>query len=139
LIFGWHAGLIVDGIHVDDEMIALARRARPEKERLFLVSDAMPTVGGPSHFSLYSDEISVKDGRLVNVEGSLVGAHLTQAEGLYRYANVIGVPHAEALRAAITVPATVIGCAQLAQIVGQPISDLIRLTQDLRFQGYLDL
>jgi len=27
----------------------------------------------------------------------------------------------------------------LAQIVGQPISDLIRLTQDLHFQGYLDL
>lgn len=134
-----YAGLIVDGIHVDDEMIALARRARPEKEQLFLVSDAMPTVGGPSHFSLYSHEISVKDGRLVNAEGSLAGAHLTQAEGLYRYANVIGVPYEEALRAVITVPAEVIGCPALARIVGRPASDLIRLSSDLRFEGYLDL
>jgi N-acetylglucosamine-6-phosphate deacetylase len=42
-----YAGIICDGIHVADEMVGLAIRARPVPDRMFLVSDAMATVGGP--------------------------------------------------------------------------------------------
>ena len=46
------AGIICDGIHVADEMVGLAIRARPLPGRMFLVSDAMCTVGGSDHFRL---------------------------------------------------------------------------------------
>ena len=36
-----YAGIICDGIHVADEMVGLAIRARPVPGRMFLVSDAM--------------------------------------------------------------------------------------------------
>ena len=39
------AGIICDGIHVADEMVAMALRARPVSDRMYLVSDSMPTVG----------------------------------------------------------------------------------------------
>ncbi|MDG1432030.1 MAG: N-acetylglucosamine-6-phosphate deacetylase, partial [Paracoccaceae bacterium] len=87
------AGIIVDGIHVADKMIAIAMRARPVEDTLFLVSDAMPTVGGPDKFKLYGVDVYLKDGCLVNDEGSLAGAHLTQAEGVYRLANTVGIEH----------------------------------------------
>ncbi|MFM7442479.1 MAG: N-acetylglucosamine-6-phosphate deacetylase, partial [Tabrizicola sp.] len=79
-----YAGIICDGIHVADEMVGLAIRARPIPCRMFLVSDAMCTVGGSDHMRLYGQDIWLKDGRLVNAEGSLAGAHVTMAEGLHR-------------------------------------------------------
>lgn len=131
------AGIIVDGIHVADEMVGLAMRARPVKDAMFLVSDAMPTVGGPDKFNLYGVDVFLKDGCLVNSEGSLAGAHLTQAEGVHRLANVVGIDQEETLRAAITVPARLIGRTGYADIVGMPVSDLICLDEDLGFRGFL--
>lgn len=132
------AGIIVDGIHVADEVVALAMRARPEKDLMFLVSDAMPTVGGPDRFSLYGMDLRLSDGRLVNDEGSLAGAHLTQAQGLHRLVNVVGIDPETALRAAISVPASVIGRDDLASPVGRRVDDLICLNDDLSFRAFLD-
>ena len=106
---------------------------------MFLVSDAMPTVGGPDKFNLYGVDVHLEDGRLVNGEGSLAGAHITQAEGVHRLANVVGIDRGEALRAAITVPARVIGCEANARIQKKKLSDLIRLKTDLSFNGYLSV
>ena len=132
-----YAGIIVDGIHVADEMVGLAMRARPVKDRMFLVSDAMPTVGGPDRFNLYGTDVYLKDGGLVNDEGSLAGAHLTQAEGVHRLANVVGIDREQTLRAAITVPARVIGQDDVAKLVGKPVSDVVHLADDLSFIGFL--
>lgn len=132
------AGIIVDGVHVADEMVGLAFRARPEKDLMFLVSDAMPTVGGPDRFSLYGMDLRLENGRLVNDEGSLAGAHVTQAEGVHRLIIVIGLDPAEALRAAISVPAGVIGRDDLGRIVGRAAEDLICLNSDFSFRSYLD-
>ncbi len=132
-------GIIVDGIHVADEMVALAMRARPKKESVFLVSDAMPTVGGPDKFNLYGVDVHLEKGKLVNGEGSLAGAHLTQAEGVYRLANKVGIDRAAVLRAAITVPARVLGCEDKALVQGKFARDLIRLDPDLSFKGFLEI
>ncbi|WP_435141803.1 N-acetylglucosamine-6-phosphate deacetylase [Pseudopelagicola sp. nBUS_19] len=132
-----YAGIIVDGIHVADEMVGLAMRARPMMDTTFLVSDAMPTVGGPDKFNLYGAELHLEEGRLVNGEGSLAGAHLTQAEGVYRLANIVGVDRVEALRAAITIPARVINAQDACRIEGQSLGDVILLAPDLRFKGFL--
>lgn len=124
------AGIICDGIHVADEMVGLALRARPAADTTFLVSDAMPTVGGSDRFTLYGQEIHVEDGRLVNAEGSLAGAHVTMAQSVKRLIEVVGVAPEAALRMATTIPARVIGLA--SGIVGQRVEDLIRLDQDWR-------
>lgn len=132
-----YAGIIADGHHVADEMVALALRARPVPDRMFLVSDAMPTVGGPDHFDLYGTPLHLADGMLVNAEGSLAGAHVTQAEGVARLVNVIGLSPQEALRMAISTPAELMGQPELSQVAGRPLSDLLRLDDQMQFVEWL--
>ncbi|MDA7963481.1 N-acetylglucosamine-6-phosphate deacetylase [Ruegeria sp.] len=97
-------GIIADGHHVDDDMIALATRARPVPHRMILVSDAMSTVGGPDQFDLYGETIRVQDGRLVNAQGSLAGAHITLAGAVTRMIHNVGIPISDAARMATTNP-----------------------------------
>ncbi len=132
-----YAGVICDGIHVADEMIGLAIRARPVPDRMFLVSDAMPTVGGSGRFRLYDMEVHLEAGRLVNDEGSLAGAHTTMAEGLARLINVVGIDPVVALRMAVTVPATVIGRGDLASVAARQAKDMVVLDQNWGFAGSL--
>ena len=126
------AGIICDGHHVADEMIALALRARPVPDTTFLVSDAMATVGGPDRFRLYGQQITLRDGRLVNAEGALAGAHLCMAWALARAVDAVGIDRQEALRMAITVPARVVGRPELARLQGRTLRDLVHLSPDLR-------
>ncbi|MBC7739718.1 MAG: N-acetylglucosamine-6-phosphate deacetylase [Candidatus Saccharibacteria bacterium] len=130
-----YCGIICDGIHVADEMVALALRARPKPDTTFLVSDAMPTVGGADHFTLYGNEIRLVDGRLINSEGSLAGAHVTMAESVRRLITVIGIDPAQALRMAVAVPARVIGADHLAVVQGRSLDDLLILDADWRMTG----
>jgi N-acetylglucosamine-6-phosphate deacetylase len=125
-----YAGIICDGIHVADEMVGLALRARPVADHMFLVSDAMSTVGGSDHFRLYGEEIRLVNGRLVNAEGSLAGAHVTMAESLARLIRVVGIAPDQALRMTSTVPARVIGRPDLARLTGRSTRDLLILGED---------
>lgn len=129
------AGIICDGIHVADEMVGLAIRARPLADTMFLVSDAMPTVGGPDHFNLYGRDVRLVDGRLLNAEGSLAGAHVTMADSLARLVHLVGVDLAVALRMAVAVPARVLGRPDLAQILGRDAQDLLVLDSTLAVVG----
>lgn len=125
-----YCGFICDGHHVADEMLALAIRARPVPDRMFLVSDAMSTVGGSDHFSLYGQELRLVAGRLVNAEGSLAGAHVTMAQSVARLISVLGLPPEAALRMAVTVPAMVLSAPHLAGVVGRALHDLLLLGAD---------
>ncbi len=136
---GIHAGIICDGHHVDDRMIRLALRARPADDLMFLVSDAMATVGGPDHFELYGQSVRLTQGRLINAEGNLAGAHVTQAAGVARLVHHVGIPLDQALRMAVTVPAQVMAQDRLSQIVGRHSRDLVVLSDDLtRTHGFAD-
>jgi N-acetylglucosamine-6-phosphate deacetylase len=134
---GAYAGIICDGIHVADEMVGLAIRARPQADRMFLVSDAMPTVGGPDRFTLYGREVHLEDGQLVNDEGSLAGAHITMAQSLARLVNTVGVDLTTALRMAVTVPSRIVAKPGMAGLHGRSISDLMILDETLRLAGPL--
>jgi N-acetylglucosamine-6-phosphate deacetylase len=126
-----HSGIICDGFHVDDRMIKLALRARPADDLMFMVSDAMATVGGPDQFDLYGQHVRLVDGRLLNTEGNLAGAHFTQIEGVARLVHHIGASLDLALRMAITIPARVVAQPELAQIIGRPLRDILVLAPDL--------
>jgi N-acetylglucosamine-6-phosphate deacetylase len=124
-------GLIADGIHVNWDMIRLAMAARPRKDRMFLVSDAMATVGGPDHFELYGQTIRVRDGALVNAEGSLAGAHIDMVTSLANLHMKGGVSMAQAIAMATDIPRAVIGLPPQSISTGTPLSELIALDEDL--------
>lgn len=132
-----YAGIICDGIHVADEMVGLAVRARPLPGRMFLVSDAMSTVGGSNHLRLYGQDVWLKDGRLVNAEGSLAGAHVTMAEGLRRLIAQVGTSPETALDMAVAAPARVLNRPDLATPEQRDTADLLLLDADWRVTGTL--
>ncbi|MES2335498.1 MAG: N-acetylglucosamine-6-phosphate deacetylase [Pseudomonadota bacterium] len=132
-----YAGIICDGIHVADEMIGLASRARPVAGRMFLVSDAMSTVGGSDHFRLYGQDVWLRNGRLVNAEGSLAGAHVTMAEGLRRLITQVGISPQTALDMAVAAPARLIDCPELATPEHRDLADLLCLDADWHVSGTL--
>ena len=132
-----YAGIICDGIHVADEMVGLAIRARPLPGRMFLVSDAMSTVGGSDHLRLYGRDVWLKDGRLVNAEGSLAGAHVTMAEGLCRLITVVGTSPETALDMAVAAPARLLVRPDLATPEHRDLADLLLLDADWRLSATL--
>jgi N-acetylglucosamine-6-phosphate deacetylase len=132
-----HAGIICDGIHVADEMVGLAIRARPLPGRMFLVSDAMSTVGGSDHLRLYGQDVWLRDGRLVNAEGSLAGAHVTMAEGLRRLITQVGTSPETALDMAVAAPARLIGRPDLTSPEQRDLADLLLLDREWQVSSTL--
>ncbi len=96
--------VIADGHHVAPEMLRLSIAARPRRDRMVLVSDAMSTVGGRDQFNLYGETIRVSGGKLVNENGSLAGAHTTLAESISFLHNTVGIPLNDAFFMASNVP-----------------------------------
>ena len=131
-------GLIPDGIHVDWAMLRLALAARPRPDRCFIVSDAMPTVGGPDAFTLYGRRIEVRDGRLVNAEGALAGAHVDMLTGVARLRRQGGVPLESCIAMATDAPRAAMGLPLLEIAPGTPAGSLAVLDEALGFAGWLD-
>ena len=125
-----YSGIICDGHHVADSMVGLAVRARPQPDRMILVSDSMATVGGPDHFDLYGHRVMLKNGRLINKEGSLAGAHVTQAEGVHRLIHKVGLSEETALRMAISTPAACMGLPEVGQLAMRRTDDVLLLGED---------
>lgn len=116
-------GFIADGHHVDDEMVKLAIRARPKEHRMVLVSDAMSTIGGPDHFKLYGESIQLRDGRLVNANGSLAGAHITLLDSVKRLINELSIDPETAIKMATVNPREFLRLPQQS-IIGSEVTDL---------------
>ena len=133
---GLHFGVICDGHHVSNTMLRLALRASPN--RGYLVSDAMATVGGPDSFDLYGQTITVRAGRLINSDGNLAGAHLTQLQGLAHLVQRVGIPFETALQMAIAIPSEVIGRPELTQLIGCKTSDVLVLPSTLSEMHFLN-
>lgn len=90
------AGIIADGLHVHPLNLRLAAEAMGG--RLFLVTDAMPTLGGGTEaFDLAGVPVRLEGGRLVSPEGTLAGAHLAMDEAVRNMTSLAGVQVAEAL------------------------------------------
>lgn len=116
-------GIIADGHHVDDRMVELAFRARPKKDRMVLVSDAMSTIAGPDHFELYGETIHVEGGKLVNALGSLAGAHTDLQSSVLRLVHNVGLSTCDALNAATTAPRQFMALPSQS-VQGSPLAEL---------------
>jgi N-acetylglucosamine-6-phosphate deacetylase len=128
-----YAGIICDGHHVADSLVGMAIRARPVPDRMFLVSDAMPTVGGSPAFTLYGQTISLDNGRLVNNEGSLAGAHVTMFQAVRRLVSHTGTSLETALRMGTSIPRAVLKGDDTPSrcLTGRSVDDILVLKNDL--------
>jgi N-acetylglucosamine-6-phosphate deacetylase len=123
---GCSYGLIVDGEHVHPAMLRLALRGAG---RPMLVTDAMPPVGGKrKSFSLYGEEIAVRDRRCVRSDGTLAGAALDMASAVRNAVRLLGIDLSRALQMASTAPADFLGVGQrLGRIKPGARADLVAL------------
>ncbi len=119
-------GLIADGHHVAPAPLAMALRCKPPGG-LFLVSDAMPPVGGSAtRFALGGREIEVRDGRCVAPDGGLAGSAASLADCMAQLVTLGEVSVVDALRMASTVPADLIGVGgEFGRLVPGRVADLI--------------
>lgn len=104
-----YAGIIADGIHVHPANLALAFRTKQGMDTLYLVSDAMAVAGSEEQeFMLNGRRVLREDGRLTLEDGTLAGADLDLISAIKTLTNDIGIPMETALRAATSVPASLI-------------------------------
>jgi N-acetylglucosamine-6-phosphate deacetylase len=120
------AGLIADGVHVHPRMVALAFTALGA-DRMVLVTDAVgwrARSAGPVHLEL-------RDGAPRLADGTLAGSALTM-DAAVRTCVAAGVPLEQALRAASTVPARLLGLADRGTIAPGQRADLVALDPHLQ-------
>ena len=126
------AGLIADGIHVDRHAMAIALRAKNGPGRIFLVTDAMATIGTDmTEFTLNGRTIRRCDGRLTLEDGTLAGADLDMISAVRFIHEEIGLDFGEALRMASLYPARAVGQDQrLGRIAEGASASLVNIADD---------
>lgn len=104
------AGLIADGIHVDPATMKIALKAKNGPARIFLVTDAMATIGTDlKSFTLNGRTIKRENGRLTLEDGTLAGADLDMISAVRFMHEKIGYELGEAIRMASLYPAEAVG------------------------------
>lgn len=107
---GLSAGLIADGIHVHPATMRAALSAKRGPGQVFLVTDAMAPAGTDlAAFELNGRVITRAGGRLTLADGTLAGADLDFTRAIRVLVQEVGIPLADALRAATSVPAALAG------------------------------
>lgn len=105
-----HAGMIADGFHVHPASMRAALRAKRRPGRIFLVTDAMATIGTDlESFTLNGREILRKGGKLTLADGTLAGADIDMLASVRFVHERLGLPLEEALRMAALYPAETAG------------------------------
>ncbi|WP_026791898.1 N-acetylglucosamine-6-phosphate deacetylase [Pleomorphomonas oryzae] len=103
---GISAGLIADGIHVHPAAARIALRAKRGPGRIFLVTDAMLTIGTDlADFELNGRTIFRRDGRLALADGTLAGADIDMLSSVRYAAEHFDIGLDEAIRMATLYPA----------------------------------
>jgi N-acetylglucosamine-6-phosphate deacetylase len=129
-------GIIIDGHHVHPASARIAYAAKPEK--IFLVSDAMATVGSADKsFQLYDEKINESQtdttACLINQEGKLAGSAIGLIDAVKLNTQLIGVDLAESLRMASLYPARCLKLDhQLGKIQSGYRADLVHFTDDFQ-------
>ncbi|MEQ1956357.1 N-acetylglucosamine-6-phosphate deacetylase [Mesorhizobium sp. CN2-181] len=130
------AGLIADGIHVDPATIGIALRAKTGPAKIFLVTDAMSTIGTDmTSFTLNGRTIRRENGRLTLADGTLAGADLDMISAVRFMHRKIGLELGEALRMASLYPADAMGFSRHGRLRAGSRADIVALSDDLDVRG----
>jgi len=132
-----HAGLIADGIHVHPATIAIALRAKLGPAKIFLVTDAMSTIGTDmTSFTLNGREILRQNGALRLADGTLAGADLTMIDAILYMHREVGLPIEEAIRMASLYPAEAMGISDThGQLTPGAVASFVHLSPDYGVQS----
>lgn len=103
------AGLIADGVHVHPATIRTALRAKKGPGQVFLVTDAMSSLGSDlTQFELNGRTIYRRNGTLRLSDGTLAGADLDLPTAISIMVDQVGVTPQQAIAMATSVPASVL-------------------------------
>ena len=121
--------IIVDGIHLSPETAAVVWRAAAG--RVALVTDAVAGTGMMNgSYSLGGLEVDVQDGVVRGPDGVLAGSALSMIEAVRNF-HELGVSLSQALEAASTVPARVLGLPTLGRLGPGLPADVVVLDDNL--------
>jgi N-acetylglucosamine-6-phosphate deacetylase len=127
--------VIVDGHHLAGETVLVAWNAA--RGRFALVTDAVGAAGmDDGRYALGGTEVTAEGGVVRRADGTLAGSALPMIEAV-RNLHALGVELEEALAAASTVPARIVGREELGRLaVGAP-ADVVVLDDRLEVQRTL--
>ncbi|HEX8445556.1 MAG TPA: N-acetylglucosamine-6-phosphate deacetylase [Sphingomonas sp.] len=104
-------GLIVDNVHVAAAVLRIGMKARPF-DRMMLVTDAMPSVGGHGGFMLQGRQIDVAGGICTFADGTLAGSDLNMATAVSNSVTDLRLTPDAAAAMASAHPAAFLGLSQ---------------------------
>ena len=108
-----YVGLIADGVHLHDAATRIAYAAKG-KDRIMLVTDAMPSVGTDGQqFKLQGKLITVRDGMCLYQNGQLAGADLDMSTAFRKMQAITGAPVVDVSIMASRTPARCMGVDDL--------------------------
>ena len=131
------AGLIADGHHVDATTIGIAMRAKQGPGKIFLVTDAMSTIGTDlQELRLNNRLIKRANGRLTLEDGTLAGADLDMISAVRFMVAKLGISIDEALQMASLYPAQLLNREhQIGQLIAASQADFLYLSEDLEINA----
>ncbi|SHM34522.1 N-acetylglucosamine-6-phosphate deacetylase [Roseibium suaedae] len=125
-------GLIADGYHVDPLAIQVALRAKQGPGRIFLVTDAMSSIGWEGdRFQLNGREVFRRDGKLTLADGTLAGADIDMLSCVRFMVDRIGLELEEVLKMAGTYPADAARLSAIGRLSAGKRADFLVLNSDL--------
>ena len=128
--------LIFDGIHVSPELAAFVMRTIPD--RVVLVTDAMAAAGAPDgDYMLGELPVEVRN-RVARLAGkaTIAGSTLTLDRAV-RNAVAQGIPLAQAVRSATSLPADYLSLSGVGRIAVGNRADLVTLDEDAIVTGVM--
>lgn len=129
-----HVGLICDGIHVDPIAVRMAWRALGAA-RTMLVTDAVAALGlDVDTVGLGDRTVTVSDRGVRTHDDVLAGSNLSLDQAVRNLVEFAGCAPADAIRAASTNPADLLGLADRGRIQVGAIADLVVFDQQLRVE-----
>lgn len=128
--------IIVDGVHLAPEIVQLVCRAA--SGRVALVTDAIAAAGiGDGAFMLGTVEVEVRGAVARQVgDAMLAGSVLTMIDAV-RNLHAVGISLEQALHAASSVPARVLGSDVLGRIALGAPADIVVLDDELQIERVL--
>jgi N-acetylglucosamine-6-phosphate deacetylase len=125
--------IINDGVHLAPDTVGLVWRAAAG--RVALVTDATAGAGvSDGAYSLGSLEVVVRDGAVRGPNGVLAGSVLTMIDAV-RNLHALGVGLADAVAAATSVPASVLGLPTIGRLDRDLPADLVVLSDNLEIES----
>lgn len=128
----YHAGIIVDGLHVAYPAVEIAKKIMGD--RLYLVTDAVAPAGTDiESFIFEGKKVFHKDGKCFDENGTLGGAALTMIEGVRNLVDHVNISLEEAVRMATLYPAKAIGIDdRYGKLEKDYIADIAIIDRDLK-------